>query len=310
MAVRDEFSLIDQIRRRAVVTERTPLGIGDDAALLTVSGDAGVLLAVDVLTEGVHFDLNACAPEAVGRKALAVNLSDIAAMAGRPTAALVGLVLPRQRSESFIDRVMEGLFQLAAEFDVEVVGGDTNTWDGPFVISVTVVGEPTGGRAISRGGACAGDWLMVTGALGGSLSGRHLSFRPRVSEAQLLHQAVDLHAMIDLSDGIASDARHIARESNVGLIVEADAIPIHEDVDPSQPLAERQRHAISDGEDFELLFTVSAEDGQRLVEKSPLGISITRIGEVVDGTECRLRYTDGRIEPLPKGGWVHRFDHS
>ncbi len=304
----DEFSLIEQIRRRAVVSDRTRLGIGDDAALLKVSGGEGVLVAVDVLMEGVHFDSERAGAQVVGRKALAVNLSDMAAMAARPTATVVGIVLPRRRAEQLGQELTEGLLSIAAEFDVDLIGGDTNTWDGPLVISVTLLGEPTGRGAVTRSGARAGDWIFVTGALGGSLGGRHLTFQPRVGEAQALHNMVNLHAMIDVSDGIASDIRHLARESVVGMVVDAGAIPIHDDVDRSLPDDQRLRHALTDGEDFELLFSVSEEDGRRLLEQPPLDIPLSRIGEVtLAEAGCRLRLPDGALTELPHGGWVHPF---
>ncbi len=304
----DEFSLIDAIRRRATRNPLVPLGIGDDTAHLYTHGHSGVLVTLDVLMEGVHFDLSLTLPQAVGRKALAVNLSDLAAMAGLPTAAVVGLVLPRDRGAALGEAVMEGLLSLADEFGVALIGGDTNSWEGPLVISVTVLGEPTGSGPVTRSGAQVGDWMFVTGALGGSLSGRHLAVTPRVTEGLLLHQTFDLHAMIDLSDGLASDVRHMARESHVGVVLDAGAIPIHADVDASLPPDGRLRHALGDGEDFELLFTLSPEDGRRLLNNSPSNIPITRIGEVTADEECRLRLSSGEVIALPSGGWRHQFN--
>lgn len=303
----DEFSLIDAIRRRASETSLSELGIGDDTAHLLTQREAGVLVAVDVLMEGVHFDLSQTSPEMVGRKALAVNLSDIAAMAGEPTGAVVGLVLPRDRGFSLGESVMAGLTSLADEFGVAVIGGDTNSWDGPLIISVTILGEPTGNGPVTRAGAQPGDWLFVSGTLGGSLGGRHLSFTPRVNEAIRLHQKVDLHAMIDLSDGLASDVRHIANESHVGVTILADRIPIHEDVDASLAVDDRLRHALSDGEDFELLFAVSPSDGERLLSDPPIEPALTHIGEVTEEVMCRIKRANGTVEALPLGGWQHGF---
>lgn len=308
MAGRDEFSLIDDIRRRAPTSARTLLGIGDDAALVAVGSGDGVLITVDVLTEGVHFDLDTSTPRAVGRKALAVNLSDMAAMAGKPAAAVVGLVLPQDRGEWLVDDLMDGMWALAAPFGVDLVGGDTNTWSGPLVVSVTLLGEPTSRGVVRRSGARPGDWLLVTGGLGGSLKGRHLTFQPRVQEALALHQAADLHALIDLSDGLASDARHMARESGVGLIIDARTVPIHDDVDPLLPADVRLQHALGDGEDFELLLAVSEEEGPRLLAHPPIAVPLTRIGEVTSEPGCRLRRDDTTVTPLPGGGWVHRFN--
>ncbi len=303
----DEFSLIDAIRRRASDTPLTRLGIGDDTAHLLTRGDSGVLVAVDVLMEGVHFDLSDVTPQLIGRKALAVNLSDIAAMAGQPTAAVVGLVLPRNGGANLAERLMEGLISLADEYGVAVIGGDTNSWDGPLVISVTIMGEPTSQGTVTRSGAVPGDWLFVTGALGGSLSGRHLTFTPRIAEAQALHELVDLHAMIDLSDGLASDVRHIANRSNVGVEISANMIPIHPDVDVSLSDDDRLRHALCDGEDFELLFAVNEADGNRLLRQPGIECQVTRIGTLI-AEDCLLVHEDGTRERLPVGGWRHRFN--
>src|SRR5262249_9078816 len=152
------------------------------------------------------------------------------------------------------ESLYRGLWRLAEEFGVTIAGGDTNSWDGPLVVSVTLLAEPSEKGPVLRSGAKPGDLLLVTGALGGSIGRRHLSFTPRVREALLIHDASELHAMIDLSDGLASDVRHIAAESRVGIVVEAEQVPISADVDPALPPVERLRHALCDGEDFELLF--------------------------------------------------------
>jgi thiamine-monophosphate kinase len=131
---------------------------------------------------------------------------------------------------------------------------------------------------------------------------------PRVREALTLHAAADLHAMIDLSDGLASDVRHIADESDVGVILEADRIPIHDDVDPSLPQAERLRRALCDGEDFELFFAVSPADAAKLLSRNDLGLPLTQIGECIDGNDCFMRASGGELRPLPRGGWEHALD--
>jgi thiamine-monophosphate kinase len=302
-----EFELIERIRRQAATNAAVALGIGDDAAVLKVTPGAEILVAKDVLMEGIHFDPAVASPRQIGYKALAVNLSDVAAMAGRPTAAFVGLVLPADRGAAFADSVMAGLLELAAEFDVALAGGDTNIWNGPMVISVTLLGEPTSRGAVLRSGARPGDWLMVTGALGGSLSGRHLDFPPRVHEALALHQAADLHAMIDLSDGLASDLQHIVNASGVGATLEAHAVPIHDEVPANLPSAERLNHALSDGEDFELLFAVDAASGRQLLAAPPVEVPLTRIGEVTAGEGCWLRTPQGDRRRLEPSGWEHRF---
>ncbi|MDA1017213.1 MAG: thiamine-phosphate kinase, partial [Planctomycetota bacterium] len=182
-----EFDFIDWVRQRAAGNPRTvPLGIGDDAAALRLV-DSETLVATDMLMEGVHFTFPGATPFQAGRKALAVNLSDIAAMAGRPVAAFVAIALPKSRGAAFGREVMDGIQTLADEFHTVIAGGDTNSWSGPLVVSVTVLGSVVGKRYVTRSGAKPGDRLFVTGRLGGSLSGKHLDFTPRIHEALKLH---------------------------------------------------------------------------------------------------------------------------
>lgn len=304
-----EFEFIARIRSQVASHPRVPLGIGDDAALVLVGKEeARLLVTTDVLLEGVHFDFSQATPREVGRKALAVNLSDLAAMAGRPTTAFVGLVLSRSQGSTFADELIAGLHELACEFDVTVAGGDTNIWTGPTVLSVTLLGEATGQGPVLRSGAQADDWLMVTGRLGGSLCGRHLRFIPRVREAALLHDTVDVHAMIDLSDGLASDVQHLLTESHVGARLDPLAIPIHSDVDPSVAEDQRRQRALSDGEDFELLFAVPPEAGERLLHQPLFDTPLTKIGELTNEPGCWLVQDDGSRVPLEPTGWQHRFD--
>lgn len=303
-----EFSLIEWIRAHAREGAAVRVGIGDDAALVQGAAGDGLLVTSDMLMDGVDFVVGATPAELIGRKCLAVNLSDVAAMAGRPLAAVVSLALPQQQGRALAEGLYHGMLPLAEEFDVCIAGGDTNTWDGPLVVSVTVIGEATGGGPILRSGARPGDWLFVTGALGGSIAGRHLSFQPRLQEAAKLRSRATLHAMIDLSDGLASDVRHIATESGVGVIIDANDVPVHADVDTSLPHDNRLQRALCDGEDFELLFAVSADDGKRLQSAIDPDPPVYRLGEVIAGGECLLREEDGTMRPLPEGGWEHAME--
>lgn len=304
-----EFDLIAQIRRGVPASRRLKVGIGDDAAVLDWSAHPDCLVTVDMLMEGVDFTLDSATPERIGRKALAVNLSDIAAMAGRPVACVVAVALPRQGGFDLGQRLNAGLRSLAAEFDVALAGGDTNTWNGPLVISITVLGEPTGRGPVLRSGARPGDWICVTGPLGGSLLGHHLDFTPRVREAQALHQATTLHSLIDISDGLAADLGHILDESGVGAVLDAPAIPISEAArefsrrDGRSPLD----HALADGEDFELIFTLPPGEGVRLAAAPPAGVAIYRIGEITADPRRELRMADGTLHSLLDRGWKHHF---
>lgn len=304
----DEFDFIAALRAQVGRDARVPVGIGDDAALIRLSPSGDCLATVDMLMAGVDFLIPPATPEQVGRKSLAVNLSDIAAMAGRPTACVVSVALPRAGGFELGQRLFAGIRDLAAEFDVALAGGDTNTWDGPLVVSITVLGVPTGAGPVLRSGARPGDWVMTTGGFGGSIAGRHLSFNPRVREAQALHAAATLHAMIDVSDGLAADLAHILEDSHVGAVVDAASIPLSAEAlavgDGRSPL----EHALADGEDFELIFTVSPQDGARLLEKPPCEVALSHIGEIVAGTDRFLRAADGALTPLAGRGWKHQFD--
>src|SRR5262249_40233389 len=173
-----------------------------------------------------------------------------------------------------------GLRAVADAFATAVVGGDTNTGDGPLVISVTLLGEATARGPVRRDGARPGDMLLVTGPLGGSILGKHLDFTPRVREAQQLHAAADLHAMIDVSDGLAADVAHLCWESGCGAVLRAEAIPLSEAARRMNDGVSPLDHALGDGEDFELVFAVSPEDGRRLLETQPIpGITLSHIGD-------------------------------
>ncbi|HEV8062438.1 MAG TPA: thiamine-phosphate kinase [Gemmataceae bacterium] len=301
-----EFAFIDWIRKQTAADPRVVLGPGDDAAILGMRSDVACLATTDMLLEGSCFLLEA-GGRAIGRKAMAVNLSDMAAMAGIPTAALISVGLPRHGGRKLAEELFLGLRETAAAFDTAIVGGDTNSWRGPLVISVTLLGEATAKGPVCRSGAKPGDWLMVTGPLGGSILGKHLTFTPRVREALCLHELVDLHAMIDISDGLAADLHHLCEESGCGAELDAGAIPLSDDAcrmaDARPPLD----RALGDGEDFELLFAVDAASGGELVRSQPIpGLTLVRIGRCVEQGIWLRR--DGQREVLPPHGYVHALE--
>jgi thiamine-monophosphate kinase len=302
-----EFALIDWIRRRAGSHARVPVGIGDDAAVLAFPSAAQGLITVDMLMEGIHFTFPTATPRQAGRKALAVNLSDIAAMAGRPLAAFASLALPRSRGADFARELFAGMEALAREFDVAMAGGDTNAWDGPLVVSVTVVGEATSRGPVRRSGAQPGDWIIATGEFGSSLAGKHLAFEPRVREALELHEAAPLSAMIDVSDGLAADLYHILDESRTGAVIYERAIPVSKAAENAGDGRSPLDHALGDGEDFELLFTLAATDAQKLLEQPPCAVRLTHIGEINDSGVCELIDPAGNHRTLERLGWTHEF---
>ena len=302
-----EFALIAAIRRRAGTHSAVPIGIGDDAALLAAPAASGWLVAADMLLEGRHFTVPPATARMIGRKTLAVNLSDIAATAGKPVAAFVSVAHHRSYGPGFAAELQEGIADLADEYGVAIAGGDTNVWDGPVVAGVTLLAETVGGRAVTRAGAKVGDVVMVTGPLGGSLaSGRHLTFTPRIAAATALHAAVDLHAMIDISDGLLADLGHICEESSVGALLDADAVPIHDNVPPGTPLA-RLTQALTDGEDFELAFCVSPDDAARLSRSPPEGVAVCPVGKIVAGSGVSVCDAAGLPLTFMLRGWEHAW---
>jgi thiamine-monophosphate kinase len=302
----DEFTYIDWLRRRTPADPRVLLGPGDDTAVVRLSGQKPCLVTTDMLLEGSCFLLES-GPRRIGRKAMAVNLSDIAAMAGLPVAAVVSLGLPRRGGLELAQQLDAGLREMADAFQVAIVGGDTNSWNGPVVISVTLLGEPTGRGPVTRGGGRPGDWLVATGPLGGSILGKHLDFTPRVREAALLHSLTDLHALIDISDGLAADVHHLCEESRCGAVLWAEKIPIaaaaYSLKDGRSPL----EHAMGDGEDFELVFATTAGEAQRLIMEQPVpGITLTAIGELVE--QGLWLEENGKGRPLPRLGYAHALE--
>lgn len=304
-----EFELIRRIRARASSHPGVLLGIGDDAAILRRSPDGHpIVVTTDMLLDGRHFLLNKHGAEAVGYKSLAVNLSDIAAMAAKPVAAFVSVALPKGSARSVAEGLMDGMIPLADRFKVALAGGDTNGWSGPLVICVTVIGEAVPPGPIRRSGARPGDAILVTGPLGGSLLGRHLHPEPRVIEALALLDRAPPTALIDLSDGLASDLGHILTESGgLGATLETDSIPIHPDAERSSLQSGRPtiEHALGDGEDFELCLTTSPEAAQSLLNVPPPGVSLFRVGTIDVEPGIRLRSRSGKVSPLPVSGFDH-----
>ena len=304
-----ERELITWLREHLPPHPLLRLGLGDDAAVLRMAGVEECVLTVDLLTDRVDFELSKVDPRRVGRKALAANLSDLAAMAAKPLAGVVALALPRQGAMELAVALYEGMLPLAEQYDLAIAGGDTNSWDGPLAISITLLGAVTPRGPLRRDGAKPGDRIVVTGSFGGSILGRHLDFEPRVHEALYLHEHYELHAGIDVSDGLSLDLAHILEESHCGAVIDTDTVPVADDArrlaeqraDGSTPLD----HALSDGEDFELILAVPADEARRMLREQPLAVPLTDIGEFV--TEPGLWQIDGSgvRRPLVPQGWQH-----
>ena len=334
---RSEFDFISSLRRRlkaeANGSSSSHLGIGDDGAV--VKSDAGkeIVVSTDLLVEDIDFRRSSTAPFLLGHKALAVSLSDIAAMGARPRWCLISLGVPEEVwTTDFVDHFYSGLLELARRYDVQLIGGDTSRTPDKIVIDSIVLGECNPGAALLRSGARVGDSIFVTGELGGAAGGlrllergaqlpengtaadfhsldqlliRQLRPEPRVGWGLVLGQERLASATIDVSDGLSSDLRHLCDESEVGALIDSASLPIDKNVvelcgrralDPLQL-------ALHGGEDFELVFTVRPEMVARLPKRVD-GVSITRIGEITEGRHVRIS-EGSRIWELQEGGWKH-----
>jgi thiamine-monophosphate kinase len=359
---RGEFDFIHRIRRRALKAQKLIqrrdeaearlssfiphassllYGIGDDAAIITHGRRGELVVTADMLVEEVDFRLDWTVPRLLGHKALAVSLSDVAAMGARPRWAMLSVGVPREIWETdFLDQFYDGFFSLAAEYGVALIGGDVSRTPERLVIDSVLLGESKPGRTTLRAGARAGDHIFVTGSLGGAAAGlrllergarlrrreggpiksrtrsaeaqavewlllRHLRPAPRVLWGELLGTRKLATAMIDISDGLSADLSHLCRESEVGALIEAERVPV-------DPLISQLRDeqldplalALHGGEDFELLFTVAPRDLRRL-PREVCGVPATYIGDVTNRRQGLTLLDGGRRRRLRPQGFSH-----
>lgn len=331
--MRSEFDFINSLRKR--VTSSIVTGIGDDAAVFRSNSGKETVVSVDLLVEDIDFRRTTTPPYLLGHKALAVSLSDLAAMGSRPMWAMVSIGVPEDVWETdFVDRMYDGWLELANRYGVQLIGGDTSRAHEHIVIDSIAIGECSAGLAVKRSGAKPGDHIFLTGSLGAAAAGlrliergahlaeqklddedsqkldhvllRQLRPEPRVGWGIVLGEERLATAMIDLSDGLSSDLNHLCEASNVGALIDASLLPIDERVvelcgrralDPLQL-------ALHGGEDFELLFTVKPENAARLPRRVD-GVEIQRIGEITAASE-NVRISEGtRTWDLKPGGWKH-----
>jgi len=344
-ARRSEFDFIEDLRERTTSSKGSlPItpghsvlisGIGDDAAVVRNASSKDTVLTADLLVEDIDFRRTTTPPFLLGHKALAVSLSDVAAMGARPRWSMLSIGVPEDVWHSeFIDNFYDGLLSLAGRYDVQLIGGDTSRTSEKIVIDSTLIGECNSGQAISRGGAKPGDLIFVTGTLGGAAGGlrlvergahladqnltasdtdsldhlllRHLRPEPRVGWGMVLGQERLATAMIDISDGLSSDLNHLCEASGVGAFIEATRIPVDANVvDLSGRRAlDPLQLALHGGVDFELLFTVTPERATKLPRRVD-GVAITRIGEVREHSHG-VKIAEGtRVWDLGPGGWDH-----
>ena len=307
----NEFELIRRLTGELPGHPSVVTGAGDDCAVLDLGLPGRLLLfKTDAVVEGIHFTTET-PPEQIGHKALARCLSDIAAMAGEPTAALVTLALPREFVVERVEKIYAGLNALARRHGVAIVGGETTTNPERILISIALLGTVAKEKCVHRAGSQPGDAIFVTGELGGSLTKKHLEFEPRLAEARWLAEHFPLHAMLDVSDGLAGDLRHLLTPGQLGAELLTAAIPISR----AAKLQQRQESsakppllaALSDGEDFELLFTVASRDAVPLLDawkKEFPQLRLSCIGKITSAPSITLRDQSG-VRPLNVHGYTH-----
>ncbi len=326
-----EFSLIASIRQRmeGKYPPEIALGIGDDCAVLRPQAGMEWVITTDTQVEDIHFRRAWLTPYQIGWRAMAVNLSDIAAMGAQPFAALAALTLPATTEEAFFDQIVDGLCDLGLQFDCPLIGGNLARDPARISLTFTILGRVPHGAAVLRGGARAGDEIWVSGRLGGSAAGlrtllqavppteaiaptlrlRYAQPRPRIREALFLRASEQLTSMIDVSDGLAGDLGHICDESGVGAQIMADALPLESGVrEVATALGEDPlEYALRGGEDFELCCTAvpGALTPLRQVFRTQFGIDLTHIGVITPERALRLVQTDGAQRPLSP----QAFDH-
>ena len=293
-----------------VAGKNIPVGLGDDAAVLKLP-DSQIVVSTDSIADGTHFESQKHTLEEIGHKALAVSLSDIAAMGARPVFATVNFTCPAAFELSDVQRLFDAIWQTGQKFDVPIVGGDTNRWDGNLVVSSTVVGAAVAGSGgdfwtMSRGNP--GDQILVSGALGGSILRKHIGFTPRVEVAAKLASKFSVTAATDITDSLALDLAALATQSGCGFRIVRESLPASED---AHELAQTSKqspgyHALYDGEDFELILCAESSVAEKILADTELNVRLTRIGELTEEKRFLIMEKEGaEFVPLEIKGFEH-----
>ena len=327
LSAKGEFGLIELIRKKCLSADnRIILGIGDDAAVIKPNSNRLSVLTTDALIERVHFNLDYFSFYQLGWRALAANLSDIAAMGGKPICSVVTVGLNDRASVENVLQFYNGLLDLSKRFDCAVAGGDIVRSPTELVISISVLGGVQRDKMVTRAGAKVGDWIFVTGELGeaqaglelllkrrknkrlessAALTSKHLQPVPRLAESESLLDRLKLNSMIDISDGLAADLHHICEESRVGAVLWGDTVPVSSRAKTAAKILGKDpfQFALQGGEEYELLFTAGSKQAGRA-----FGIGqfkVTAIGEIVPKRQGIRLYRDGHLTKLLVKGYTH-----
>ncbi len=303
----DEFSFIKWIRSGQKKDKDISIGIGDDCSSIKVNKDKLYLVTTDMLVQDTHFELKKNKPGEIGRKSIACSISDIAAMGCTAKYAVISICFPAKTGTRFAKELYRGMKEEADEYDIKIIGGDVVSSKKLLVINVAMLGENSGVKPVTRSNARAGDAIMVTGTLGGSILKKHATFKPRLKEGLMLNKKFKVNSMIDISDGLLSDLNHILDESKVGAVLYEDKIPVSVD---AKKLSRKTglgplHHALNDGEDYELLFTLSDKESERLLSSGQLSIRVSKIGHIKKPGGITIRDSNGKLRKIKPMGYEH-----
>ncbi len=303
----DEFSFIEWIKSNQKKDKDVVIGIGDDCASIKINGDKQCLVTTDMLVEGTHFELNKNTPGEIGRKSIACSISDIAAMGCSAKYAVISICFPQKTKTEFARELFLGMKKVAEAYKITIIGGDIVSSKKILVVNVAMYGKNEGLNPITRSGAKVDDVILVTGVLGGSILGKHVTFKPRLIEGILLNKKFNINSMIDISDGLSADLNHILEESKLGAVLYEDKVPISAD---AKKLARETglsalHHALHDGEDYELLFTVSEKDSKKLLAYKSFPARLSIIGHIEKSRGLKLQNSDNKLKKIKPIGYKH-----
>ena len=302
-----ELDFIKWIKKQSKCKKPVLVGIGDDSAVIDVRNTKSFVITTDTLLDGTHFEQKKCSPKQIGRKAIASSISDIAAMGCKPVYALISISIPSSSSTEYCNQIYNGILDITNKYDVQIIGGDIVSGDCPLSINVTIIGTAAERKPVLRSGAKVGDIVMVTGKLGGSILGKHLQVEPRVDEGIILNKDFHVNSMIDISDGLLIDLHHILEESNVGAVIDEHCIPVSRDAIKLSRTTKKSpiSHAMTDGEDYELLFTVTKTNAVKIARSKIFNIPLTEIGYIQKGNGLFVRDTNGGKRLVSPKGYEH-----